>query len=144
MIRPKNEKEIEAMRQAGALANHVLLETAKSIQPGVTTEEIDQIAAKCIEGLGAKSAFIGYKGYPCHTCISVNEEVVHGIAGSRRIDVGDIISLDVGVVYGGFIGDNALTVAAGGCTVEKQALMDVTETSLQKGISQAVAGGVLT
>ena len=140
MIRPKNEKEIEAMRQAGALANHVLLETAKSIQPGVTTEEIDQIAAKCIEGLGAKSAFIGYKGYPCHTCISVNEEVVHGIAGSRRIDVGDIISLDVGVVYGGFIGDTALTVAAGGCTVEKQALMDVTETSLQKGISQAVVG----
>jgi methionyl aminopeptidase len=140
MIRTKNEKEIEAMRLAGTLANQVLLETSGFIEPGVTTQQIDEFAAACIDRLGAKSAFIGYRGFPSHTCISVNEQVVHGIAGSRLIEFGDIISLDVGVVYGGFIGDNALTVAAGSCSLEIQTLMDVTEASLYRGIAKAVAG----
>ena len=128
------------MREAGALANTVLLETAKIIQPGITTREVDEYAARSIEGYEAKSAFLGYRGYPCFTCISVNEEVVHGISGDRTIQFGDIISLDVGVVYHGFIGDNALTLAAGGCDVEIQNLMDVTERSLHEGIRQAVLG----
>ena len=140
MIRPKNAKEIEGMRDAGALANTVLLETAKIIQPGISTREIDEYAARCIEGYNGKSAFLGYRGYPCYTCISVNEEVVHGISGERTVQFGDIISLDVGVTYQGFIGDNALTVAAGGCEVEVQNLMDVTERSLNEGIKQAVLG----
>ncbi len=140
MIRPKNAKEIEGMREAGALANTVLLETAKVIQPGISTREIDEFAARRIEAYNGKSAFLGYRGYPCYTCISVNEEVVHGISGDRTIQFGDIISLDVGVTYRGFIGDNALTVAAGGCDLEVQSLMDVTENSLQEGIKQAVLG----
>jgi methionyl aminopeptidase len=140
MIRSKNEKEIASMREAGALANAVLLDVAKSIAPGVTTREIDIYASECIQGYGAKSAFLGYRGYPCHTCISVNEEVVHGICGERGIQFGDIISLDVGVIYQGFIGDNALTVAAGGCDLSTQNLMDVTEHALHEGISKAVKG----
>ncbi|MBT5926214.1 MAG: type I methionyl aminopeptidase [Verrucomicrobia bacterium] len=140
MIRTKNDKEITGMREAGAMANAVLLETAKIIQPGITTREIDEFAARRIEGYNGKSAFLGYKGYPCYTCISVNEEVVHGISGDRTIQFGDIISLDVGVTYQGFIGDNALTVAAGGCEVEVQNLMDVTERSLDEGISKAILG----
>ena len=140
MIRPKNVKEIEGMRYAGAMANTVLLETAKIITPGISTREIDQFAAECIERYKGKSAFLGYRGFPCHTCISVNEEVVHGISGSRTIQFGDIISLDVGVTYQGFIGDNAITVAAGGCEVEIQNLMDVTQRSLDEGIKAAVLG----
>ncbi|MBT5479581.1 MAG: type I methionyl aminopeptidase [Verrucomicrobia bacterium] len=140
MIRPKNVKEIEGMRDAGAMANTVLLETAKIITPGISTREIDEFAAECIERYKGKSAFLGYRGYPCHTCISVNEEVVHGISGSRTIQFGDIISLDVGVTYQGFIGDNAITVAAGGCEVEIQNLMDVTQRSLDEGIKAAVLG----
>jgi methionyl aminopeptidase len=140
MIRPKNIMEIEGMREAGALANAVLLDVAKIIQPSISTREIDEYAARRIEEYGGKSAFLGYRGYPCYTCISVNEEVVHGISGGRIVQFGDIISLDVGVVYNGFIGDNALTIAAGGCDVEVQTLMDVTEKSLYEGISKAVAG----
>jgi len=140
MIRAKNAKEIEGMREAGAVANAALLDVAKIIQPGISTREIDEYAARTIENYGAKSAFLGYRGYPCHTCISVNEEVVHGISGERIIQLGDIISLDVGVVYHGFIGDNALTVAAGGCSVEVQNLMDVTQRSLHEGIAKAVLG----
>ena len=140
MIRSKNVKEIEGMRDAGAIANTVLLETAKIIKPGISTREIDEFAAECIERYKGKSAFLGYRGYPCHTCISVNEEVVHGICGSRTVQFGDIISLDVGVTYQGFIGDNAITVAAGGCEVEIQNLMDVTQRSLDEGIKAAVLG----
>ena len=128
------------MRDAGAMANTVLLETAKIIKPGISTREIDEFAAECIERYKGKSAFLGYRGYPCHTCISVNEEVVHGISGSRTIQFGDIISLDVGVTCQGFIGDNAITVAAGGCEVETQNLMDVTQRSLDEGIKSAVLG----
>src|SRR5205807_4834427 len=110
------------------------------IQPGRTTQEIDQYAAARIKSYGAKSAFLGYRKFPCHLCISVNEQVVHGLASARRVDFGDIISLDVGVVYNGFIGDNARTVAVGGCSVEAQRLMDVTEKALYAGIAQAVPG----
>lgn len=87
-----------------------------------------------------KSAFLGYRKYPCYICISVNEQVVHGLAGPRRLQFGDIVSLDVGVLYQGFIGDTARTVAVGGCDVAAQRLMDVTEQALQLGISQATAG----
>ena len=122
----------------------VLNETAAFVRPGVTTRQVDEFAAECIKRHGAKSAFLGYRKYPCHTCISVNDEVVHGLANERVLRFGDIVSLDVGVSYRGFIGDTALTVAVGGCGVEAQRLMDVTEKSLYEGIAQAVAGKRVT
>ena len=140
MIVLKNEREQQAMRLAGVVAATVLDEVAAVVRPGVTTREIDDYAAERIRVHGGRSAFLGYKKYPCHLCISVNEEVVHGIAGKRRLEFGDLVSLDVGVRYEGFIGDNALTVPAGGCTPAAQKLIDVTERALYEGISQARAG----
>ena len=140
MIILKTERDLAAMRPACQVAAVVLDEVAAAIQPGVTTREIDRFAAERIRHHGAKSAFLGYRKYPCHLCLSVNEEVVHGLAGDRRVEFGDIVSLDVGVVLNGFIGDTARTVAVGGCDVLAQRLMDVTERALCEGIAQAVAG----
>lgn len=136
----KTERDLEAMRPACALAGTVLNEIAAFIQPGLTTRQVDEYAASRIKHYGAKSAFLGYRKYPCHICISVNEQVVHGLAGERQLQFGDIVSLDVGVVYNGFIGDTARTVAVGGCSLLAQKLMDVTEKSLYEGIAQAVSG----
>ena len=144
MIILKNERELEIMRAAGAIAQTVLDEVSEFIQPGMTTRQIDEFAAGRIKSYGAKSAFLGYRKFPCHLCISVNEQVVHGLAGDRRVEFGDIISLDVGVVFNGFIGDTARTVAAGGCDVAAQRLMDVTEQALYAGIAQAVPGNRVT
>ena len=126
------------MRPACAVASNVLNEVSAFIRPGVTTREVDHYAASRIQHYGGKSAFLGYRKYPCHICISVNDEVVHGLANERRLQFGDIVSLDVGVVYNGFIGDTARTVAAGGCSLEAQRLMDVTERALYEGITRAV------
>jgi methionyl aminopeptidase len=140
MIVLKSDRELTLMRPACGIAQAVLDEVSDFIRPGLTTKEVDEFAAARIREHGAKSAFLGYRKYPCHVCISVNEQVVHGLAGSRRLNFGDIVSLDVGVVYNGFIGDTARTVAVGGCSVEAQRLMDVTEQALYEGIAQAVAG----
>ena len=141
MILLKSERDLEAMRPACTVAGTVLNEVAAFIQPGVTTEAVNEYAAGRIKHFGAKSAFLGYRKYPCHICISTNEQVVHGLAGSRTLRFGDIVSLDVGVVYNGFIGDTARTVAVGGCDVMAQKLMDVTEKALFEGIAQALPGG---
>ncbi len=140
MIKIKTDKEIELMRMAGAVANTVLLEVAAFVQPGMTTREIDEYAADRISTYGSQSAFLGYKNYPCNICISVNEEVVHGLAGERRLQFGDIVSLDVGIRRQGYIGDNAVTVAVGGCDILPQKLIDVTEKALYEGIFRAVPG----
>jgi methionyl aminopeptidase len=140
MILSKNERELAAMRPACTIAGSVLDDVAAWVKPGVTTKEIDAYAASRIKHYGAKSAFLGYRKYPCQICISVNDQVVHGLAGPRRVEFGDIVSLDVGVVFNGFIGDTARTVAVGGCSVLAQRLMDVTEKSLHEGIAQAVPG----
>jgi len=140
MIVIKNERDLELMRPACAVAGQVLNEVAEYVRPGMTTLELDEYAASRIKFHGAKSAFLGYRKYPCHVCISVNEQVVHGIAGPRQLRMGDIVSLDVGVLYNGFIGDNARTVAVGGCGVLAQKLMDVTEKALYLGIAQAIPG----
>src|SRR5438067_7969762 len=118
------------MRPACLVARRVLDEVSAFIRPGVTTREVDLYAASRIKHHGAKSAFLGYRNYPCNICISVNEEVVHGLASDRRLQVGDIVSLDVGVRYNGFVGDTARTVAVGGCSLDAQRLMDVTERAL--------------
>ena len=140
MIILKNERDVEAMRVSGAVAAEVLNLVGSWIRPGVTTKEIDAYAANLIKERGAKSAFLGYRKYPGHVCISVNDQVVHGLPNDRRVNFGDIISLDVGVIYRGYIGDTAKTVAVGGCDLLAQKLMDVTERALYEGIAQAHAG----
>ena len=144
MIIIKSERDLESMRPACAVAGAVLNEIAAFIQPGVTTRQVDEFAAERIKSYGARSAFLGYRKYPCQTCISVNDQVVHGLAGNRQLRMGDIVSLDVGVIYNGFIGDTAKTVAVGGCGVVAQRLMDVTEKALYEGIAQALAGNRVT
>ena len=136
----KTSRDLEAMRPACRVAREVLEAVGAFIHPGVTTKQIDDFAAEAIRQRGAKSAFLGYRKYPCHICISVNEEVVHGLARDRRVEFGDIISLDVGVRYNGFIGDNAKTVPVGGCGVAAQRLLDVTDQALYVGIAQARGG----
>ena len=126
MIIIKTERDLAAMRPACVVAQTVLDEVSEWIQPGQTTRQIDEFAAARIKSYGARSAFLGYRKFPCHLCISVNEQVVHGLASERRVDFGDIISLDVGVFYNGFIGDTARTVAVGGCDLAAQRLMEVT------------------
>ena len=128
------------MRPACGVASSVLEEVGAFIRPGLTTKEVDDFAAERIKSYGAKSAFLGYRKYPCCICISVNEQVVHGLAGPRRLEFGDIVSLDIGVIYQGYVGDTAKTVAVGGCDVRAQRLMDVTEQSLAEGIAQALPG----
>lgn len=136
----KNEQDLALMRPACVLAQTVLEEVCEFVQPGVTTRQVDEFAAERIRSYGAKSAFLGYRKFPSNLCLSVNEQVVHGLATDRRLKFGDIISLDVGVVHNGFIGDTARTVAVGGCSVEAQQLMDVTEQALYLGIAQALPG----
>ncbi|MBU6401679.1 MAG: type I methionyl aminopeptidase [Verrucomicrobia bacterium] len=140
MIIIKTQRDLEAMRPACLIAASVLEEVSAFVTPGRTTREVDDFAAECIRNHSARSAFLGYRNYPCHICISVNEQVVHGLAGSRRLQYGDIVSLDIGVAHGGFIGDTARTVAVGGCEALAQKLIDVTEQALHEGIGQALAG----
>ncbi len=132
------------MRPACTVAGTVLDEIAAFIRPGLTTRQVDEFAAGRIQAHGAKSAFLGYRKYPCQTCLSVNDEVVHGLATDRELNFGDIVSVDVGVFYKGFVGDTARTVAVGGCGVAAQRLMDVTERALYEGIAAAVPGNRVT
>jgi methionyl aminopeptidase len=136
----KSPREIEFMRTAGALASKILQALAKEVAPGRTTGEIDQLAADLMRANECKSAFFGYRGFPGYTCISINEEVVHGIGGPRRIQPGDIVKIDVGIVKSGFIGDNATTVPVGDVPEETKRLLAATEQSLFEAIKHARAG----
>ena len=133
----KTPVEIAGIREACRLAQEVLYAVGGQIRPGMTTAELDQMAAEQIKARGARSAFLGYRNFPRHTCISVNEEVVHGVAGPRRLQFGDVVSLDVGVLYRGFVGDTAATFPVGGCDPAAQRLLDVTRDSLMAGIQAA-------
>jgi len=129
------------MRAAGKVSARVLRDVAKMVQPGVTTLEIDQYAKERMDYYGGKSAFYNYHGFPGQICISVNDVIIHGIGSAfQRLVLGDIVSLDVGVSYEGYIGDNAMTVPVGGCSMDAQELLNVTETALKKGIQQAKKG----
>jgi methionyl aminopeptidase len=139
-IKLKSADDLKLMRPAGVMAAKVLNDVAMFIKPGVNTRQIDNFAAERIKSYGGKSAFLGYHKFPCHTCLSVNDEVVHGIASERELKFGDIVSVDVGVTCNGFIGDTARTVVVGGCGVAAQRLLDVTEQSLVLGIAQARPG----
>ncbi len=136
----KTEREAEKMRLACRAASDVLDRVSGLIRPGLTTGEVDQAAADFMAELGCKSAFLDYRGFPGHICISLNEEVVHGIGGSRRIQYGDIVKLDIGVVKDGWVGDTATTVPVGIIDKKVQRLLTVTETTLEKAITYAQNG----
>lgn len=138
----KKPGEIRKMREAGALASQVLQATAAFIEAGKTTREIDQFAEEMIREHDAKATFLGYgtPGFPGNLCISVNEEVVHGIGSDRVIVDGDLVSIDIGVTLRGWIGDNALTVPVGKINGEQKRLLAVTEESLFQAISHARKG----
>jgi methionyl aminopeptidase len=136
----RTEDERQRMRAACQAAADVLAGVAALVQPGRTTQELDDAAGELIRRLGGKSPFLGYRGYPGHICVSVNEEVVHGIPGKRRMQYGDIVSLDVGIVLDGFVGDNARTVPVGLVAPRTQELLQVTEQALAAGIAMARPG----
>jgi methionyl aminopeptidase len=136
----KSPREIEFMRKAGSIASLILQALAREVAPGRSTGEIDRLAAELMREHDCKSAFLGYRGFPGHICISVNEEVVHGIGGARKIMPGDIVKIDVGIIKSGFIGDNATTVGAGDIPLETKRLLAATEQSLFDAISHARAG----
>jgi methionyl aminopeptidase len=145
MIPLKNPEAIARMREACAIAATVLARLKAQVRPGITTHDLDQIGRDLIASFGARSACHGYqlhsRRYPAYTCLSVNEEVVHGIGTLRRIlRDGDIISLDVVVEYNGYIGDNALTVPVGAIAPRTAELLQVTAEALTLGIAQAVVG----
>ena len=140
MIPIKNEREIEKMRAACASAARVLDRLGAMVRPGITTGEVDAAAADYISEEGCKSAFLGYKNFPGQICISVNEEVVHGIGGSRRIQYGDVVKLDVGVVKNGWVGDTAKTVPVGAINPLWSRLLAVTEDVLDRVIPLLTAG----
>lgn len=139
-IRIKSGRELDLMRAAGKAAAEVLWELSQFADVGKTTKEIDLYAAALMRRLNCRSAFLGYRGFPAHTCLSVNEEVVHGIGSERVLLAGDLLSIDVGVVLNGWIGDNALTVAIGGISSLQKRLLAATEQSLHAAIEHAVAG----
>ncbi|HZW83457.1 MAG TPA: type I methionyl aminopeptidase [Candidatus Deferrimicrobium sp.] len=138
MIIMKNDRELVYMRDAGRLVAQTHTEMKKAVRPGITTKELDRIAEDFIVSAGAKPAFKGYNGFPATICASINEEVVHGIPGLRKLESGDIISIDIGTVINGFFGDSAVTLPVGEVTSEAQRLLEVTEQSLQEGIKKAV------
>ena len=143
MIKVKNKKEISLMKSACAVAAEVIRLLSKNLKPGITTQELDREAEALIRQKGALPAFKGYRGYPATICVSVNEEVVHGIPGSRRIKNGDLVSLDVGVKLAGYFGDVAATFGVGQVAAEYQKLLQTTQEALSRGIAQARAGNHL-
>ncbi len=144
MIYLKSQREIEKIRRSCQLVAQTLEALKGLISPGVTTEELDRFAEEFIRERGGIPAFKGYRGYPKTLCVSVNEEVVHGIPDKRRLKEGDIVSLDLGVVIDGYYGDAAITVAVGEVSEVAKRLIKVTEEALYKGIEQARPGNRLT
>lgn len=141
MIIIKNDADLEGMRESGRIAARVRDEVVRRISPGVSTLELSEYAGELIRGYGgAESAFLGYRGYPGQICVSVNECVVHGIPGPERIALGDIVSIDVGVRYGGYVGDTATTVMVGVTDPNVIGLVETTRKALDAALGKAVAG----
>ena len=137
MITIKRPHEIEKMRRAGETAAQILNELATQIAPGVTTGEINHAASQLMSDAGVRSAFLGYRKFPGHICISLNEEVVHGIPGPRKIAYGDVVKMDVGIIRDGWIGDTAMSVPVGIIDPEIERLLTVTEEILQGAVDLA-------
>jgi methionyl aminopeptidase len=143
MIICKSAAEIEKLRQSGRLVREILEETREQAKPGVTTMDLEKFVERRLAEEGAKPAFKGYRGYPCCLCASVNEQIVHGIPSNRRLNEGDIVSLDLGVIIDGYYGDAAMTVPVGTISESLQKLLRVTEQSLQLAIDKARVGNRL-
>ncbi|MBC9785275.1 type I methionyl aminopeptidase [Heliobacterium chlorum] len=143
MIVLKTARELAYMRDAGRIVAETLQEMEKAVKPGVTTAELDAKAEDYIRQQGAKPSFKGYQGFPATICSSINEQVVHGIPGLRKLENGDIISIDVGASVNDYHGDAAITVPVGEIDAELQRLLDVTRQSLHVGIEQARIGNRL-
>ena len=143
MIAIRTEREIAILRKANEIVADVLATLADHVAPGVTTGELDAMAERMIREQGAIPTFLGYRGYPAATCISVDDVVVHGIPGPRALKEGEIVSIDVGTFYDGYCGDAALTVACGVVDDERQRLMAATDLALARGIRAAAAGNCL-
>lgn len=144
MIHRKSPRELDSMRQAGRRVGQILEELSELVKPGVTTAELDRFAEKRCKDLGVKPAFKGYQGFPATLCISVNEEVVHGIPSPKRIlKEGDIVGVDFGVIYEGWYGDSARTFPVGKISDNASQLLKATQESLMKGIEQCRPGNRL-
>lgn len=143
MIILKSAQEIDKMRAAGRAAAQVRDALAASVKAGMKTRELDRLTAELIRKQNAKPAFLGYHGYPSYVCVSVNEEVVHGIPGDRVIREGDLVSIDVGLFIDGYCGDTAVTIAVGETTADRRRLMETTKKSLLAGIEKARPGNRL-
>jgi methionyl aminopeptidase len=140
MIPIKRGPEIDKMRRAGETAAEILNRLADLAAPGVSTVEIDRAAAQFMREAGVQSAFLGYKKFPGNMCISINEEVVHGIGGPRKIRYGDVVKMDVGIVRDGWIGDTAMSVPVGIIEPETERLLTVTEQILDGAVQRVQAG----
>ena len=140
MIRLKNDREVDGIRESGRLLARTLQELRPLVVEGVSTRELDSFARSYIESHGGKPSFLGYMDYPASLCVSVNDEVIHGIPGGRRLKGGDVVSLDLGVNLNGYFSDAAVTVPVGETSRKRRWLLDVTEECLRLAVQQAVPG----
>jgi len=144
MIICKSAAEIEKLRRSGRMVRQVLGEIREHARPGATTLDLEKFVARRFKELGARSAFKGYRGYPCVLCASVNDEIIHGIPSDRRtLKEGDILSLDTGVILDGYYGDSALTIPVGAISESAQRLLKVTEESLELALEKVRLGNRL-
>jgi methionyl aminopeptidase len=143
MIIRKSKAEIEKMRAAGQIVAAVLRELQAMVRPGITTKELDQAAERLIRDAGAIPTFKGYRGFPASICTSVNEEVVHGIPGNRKLKEGDIVGIDCGATYQGYVGDAAVTVPVGRVNPELERLIETARTALDRAIEKCTVGNRL-
>ncbi len=140
MIRLKNERELDGIRASGRLLSATLAELSRMVTDGIPTSELDGFARSYITSRGGRPSFLGYMNYPASLCVSVNNEVIHGIPGSRRLRAGDIVSLDLGVDLNGYFSDAALSVPVGRVSEARKRLLDVTRECLARAVAQAVPG----
>jgi methionyl aminopeptidase len=139
----KSDEEIALMREAGRVTGEVLELLAEAVRPGITTQDLDRIVKHEYKRRNVVPTFLGYLGYPAYVCVSVNDEIVHGIPGRRVLQEGDVVSIDLGATINGFVGDSALTIGVGKIDPEAQRLIDITYESLWKGIQAARPGARL-
>lgn len=140
MIVVKSPEEIELMRECGSILATILAQVKQEVRPGIRTSALDEMVVEEMKKWGVIASFKGYHGYPASLCVSINNEVVHGIPGARVVREGDVVSLDLGVFHRGFHTDAAVTVGAGEMSSQARKLIEVTESALQEGVNQARAG----
>jgi methionyl aminopeptidase len=144
MIQLKNPDQIKIMKEAGRITGEALLTARDHVRPGISTYELDRIVRESIEKAGAKPSFLGYGGFPGSACVSINDEVIHGIPSKKRfLEEGDIVKIDVGAFYKGFHGDSARTIPVGRVSDEAMKLIEVTRASFFAGIEQLKVGNRL-